>query len=185
MTNTLSVQNAYFTDEEEVEYLRYYADPNHTDAMTKMSTWFGSKLNVLRERTYLSEVKSELTFYDSLDLTVNVEYDNDNYHYDSQPVTLTVAGKPGEGEDPGAVCNDTLHSLKEAVYSLSFLSESNGKRYKGFDLTKKPSFPYPDNMAGASGKTAKVEYCFYGAGTEAESYGADEKALWISEDLVI
>ncbi len=185
VTNTLSVQNAYFTDEEEVEYLRYYADPNHTDAMTKMSTWFGSKLNVLRERTYLSEVKSELTFYDSLDLTVNVEYDNDNYHYDSQPVTLTVAGKPGEGEDPGAVCNDTLHSLKEAVYSLSFLSESNGKRYKGFDLTKKPSFPYPDNMAGASGKTAKVEYCFYGAGTEAESYGADEKALWISEDLVI
>ena len=52
-------------------------------------------------------------------------------------------------------------------------------------MTKKPSFPYPDNMAGASGKTAKVEYCFYGAGTEAESYGADEKALWISEDLVI
>ncbi len=185
VTKTLSVQNAYFTDEEEVKYLRYYADPNHTDAMTKRSVWFGSKLKVLRERTYLSEVKSELTFYDSLDLAVDVEYDNDNYHYDGQPVTLTVAGKPKEGEEPEAVCNDTLHFLKEAVYSLSFLSETNGKRYKGFDLTEKPSFPYPDNMAGVSGKKAKVEYCFYEDGTEAGSYGADEEARWISEDLVI
>ncbi len=161
----------------------YYSDTSEkADYYRYGVTSFYGDLN--SESTYMSDVRSNTTFYDSRNLIITSSYDDAEFHYDGMPVTVKITG--ANGSTACDVENDTLHTLETAVYTVSFLSTSNSKYYKGFDLTEKPVFPNPAPMAAGN---AAVEYCYYG---DIETllggiYTADDvqNEYWLPENKVV
>lgn len=165
---SVSATSPYVTDStEDARYYRY------------MSNGF---YGFDRENTFLSEVRSDVTFYShDWNPKVDITYDDLSKQYDRQAATIRI-----NGSNDTPLENGTNHTLDSVTYSVSFLSERNGLYYKGFDLTEKPEMTYPGNMSG--NRPVKTEYCYYGdKGTERGPYEqADaEGEVWIDEASVI
>lgn len=105
-------------------------------------------------KTYTSEVRSGVQFFAKQNLGIEYTYDDPVYHFDRQKMTIKTYGAGNT-----QVINHLQHTLETATFTMTFLSESNGKLYKGFDLTEKPEFKYPENVTGT--KPIKVEYCYF------------------------
>ena len=171
----------HYTDSTEgAEYHRY-----------NTSSYYGGLNN---ELTYMSDIRTSTTFYDSRNLKLDVNYTDPEFHYDGMPMKFTMTGGTGSNNATAANAeNDTLHTLDKAIYTVSFLQTANGKLFKGFDLTEKKVFPYPDSVTQHVDENAKVEYCYFVdasgevIGTDVGIYetNAPDTQIWISEDKVI
>lgn len=112
-----------------------------------------------------------------------------NPHIDERPMIAKLYGP-----NKGAVTNSTTHKLSSITYTTSFLTNSrkDGRWFKGFDLTEKPEFAYPENMDSTGTKKAKAEYCFYKdlsgktIGTDVGIY-TDKQYIsqWVEADKVL
>ena len=145
---------------------------------------FAAFFNDSNEHTHISRITSTVNFMDSNDLQIDYTFDDSIKHYDHQPMTMKVYGK-----NPTDITNDTQHPLDEATFEISFLSEQNGKLYKGFDLTEKPAFSYPSNMDSTDSEPIKIEYCYLESNTKDASDGEyiknDVTENWVSEENVV
>ncbi len=174
-------------------YQHYYDDSAESAEYWRYTTtsYYGELNN---ELTYMSDIRTSTTFYDSRNLKLDVNYTDSEFHYDGMPMKFTMTGGTGTNNATAANAeNDTLHSLERAVYTVSFLQTANGKLFKGFDLTEKKAFPYPDSVTKHKDENAKVEYCYFVdasgdvIGTDEGIYetNAPDTQIWISEDKVI
>ena len=176
----------------------YYSTQHYTDSTEgaeyhryNTNSYYGKLKN---ELTYMSDIRTSTTFYDSRNLKLDVNYTDSEFHYDGMPMKFTMTGGTGTNNATAVNAeNDTLHSLERAVYTVSFLQTANGKLYKGFDLTEKKVFPYPDSVTLHKDENAKVEYCYFAdasgdvIGTDVGIYetNAPDTQIWVSEDKVI
>lgn len=126
--------------------------------------------------TYESRITSELKFMDADDLHLEYEFDDKVLHYDHQPMSLKIRGVDvSDARKQKDITNDSLHDLESITYKVSFLSETNGRLYKGFDLTEKPIFTYPDNMDKTNLKDIKIEYRYLQSATRDAADGVYDK----------
>ena len=83
--------------------------------------------------------------------------------------------------------------LKEQFILFPSCRQQTASCFKGFDLTEKKAFPYPDSVTKHKDENAKVEYCYFVdasgdvIGTDEGIYetNAPDTQIWISEDKVI
>lgn len=141
-------------------------------------------------KTYESKITSELNFMDTDDLHLEYEFDDKVLHYDHQPMTLKLRGADAaNAQTQKDVTNNSLHDLDSLTYKISFLSESNGYLYKGFELTDKPEFHYPKNMNQTDLKDIKIEYCYLQSKTRNAADGVydknDVEKVWIDQKDVV
>lgn len=132
-------------------------------------------------QTYTSEVRSGVQFFDNTqNLGIEYSYNSNLYHFDRQGMTIK-----SYGANKTAVTNNTLHTLDSATFTMAFLSESNGRFYKGFDLTEKPTFTYPTNMV--ENRPIKVEYCYFDDDSFVEEgvYANTATETWIEEENIV
>jgi len=109
----------------------YYSTHHYTDSTEgaeyhryNTNSYYGELKN---ELTYMSDIRTSTTFYDSRNLKLDVNYTDSEFHYDGMPMKFTMTG--GTGTNNATVVNaenDTLHSLERAVYTVSFLQTANG-----------------------------------------------------------
>ena len=121
-------------------YQHYYDDSAESAEYWRYTTtsYYGELNN---ELTYMSDIGTSTTFYDSRNLKLDVNYTDPEFHYDGMPMKFTMTGGTGTNNATAANAeNDTLHSLERAVYTVSFLQTANGKLFKGFDLTERKHF---------------------------------------------
>ncbi len=133
------------------------------------------------EITYTSEVRSSLTFFaNNQNLGIEYTFNSNLLHFDRQGMTIK-----SYGANKTPVINNTNHTLDSATYTMAFLSESNGRLYKGFDLTIKPEFKYPENMTEK--RPIKVEYCYFDDDSLVDEgvYANTATEIWISEEKIV
>lgn len=140
--------------------------------------------------TYESRITSEIKFMDSDDLHLEYEFDDKILHYDHQPMSLKIRGiDVSDARKQKDITNDSLHDLESITYKVSFLSESNGYLYKGFDMTEKPVFTYPANMDQIDLKDIKIEYRYLQPITRDASDGVYDKnavtEVWVDAADVV
>ena len=196
------VQNVYVTTHPKHTYSQhalYYKDSGDNVTYGRLygqSGYYGSFYN--NESSYVGTIKSDITYYNS-SLTPELVYvdgyetpgrnEDTNPHIDERPMIAKLYGP-----NKGAVTNSTTHKLSSITYTTSFLTNSrkDGRWFKGFDLTEKPEFAYPENMDSTGTKKAKVEYCFYKdlsgktIGTDVGIY-TDKQYIsqWVEADKVL
>lgn len=174
--NVTGFYSAYSTDGD-INYYRghgnYYRVPS--------SQW--------TEETYQSKITSTIKFMDADNLKLNYAFTDKILHFDKNPMKLSLTGVDVETNTEKDITNDSEHDLESLTYTVSFLSETNGILYKGFDLTKIPTFTYPDTMTVPTDKPIKIEFCYYDSSAEATAEGsykkADVKDTWIDSQYVV
>ncbi|MDE6506663.1 MAG: hypothetical protein K2K71_05390, partial [Eubacterium sp.] len=99
----------------------YYSTHHYTDSTEgaeyhryNTNSYYGELNN---ELTYMSDIRTSTTFYDSRNLKLDVNYTDPEFHYDGMPMKFTMTGGTGTNNATAANAeNDTLHSLERAVY---------------------------------------------------------------------
>ncbi|MFQ9922888.1 MAG: SdrD B-like domain-containing protein [Beduini sp.] len=154
-----------------------YSSDNDVVYYRKKTDFYGKNGTPYKGNDYTSIITSNVTFKDSNDLFFDYSFTDKTTQYDGQEMTLKVTGKDSVTHTKVDAVNDLHHDVAEMIFEVSFLSKETtsagvDRYFKGFDLTKKPTFEYPENMTSA--QPIKIEYLF-------DVNGVDE---WVDESLV-